>query len=152
LAAAQQLDRWARHFEDAGYAAVSLGWPDDPETVEQAKAHPDVFAGKSVGDIADYVAVAIEQLDIKPVVIGHSFGGLLTQIIAGRGPAAASVAISPAPFRGVLPLPFAALRTASVVLRNPANRHRAVSLTAEQFRYSFGNAVTEEESLALFEA
>ena len=98
-------DRWANVFEEAGYTALSPGWPDDPETVAEAKAHPEVFANKTVGQVADHYAEVIEMLDLKPAVIGHSFGGLLTQMIAGRGLAEASVAIDPAPFRGVLPLP-----------------------------------------------
>ena len=134
-------DRWAKMFEAAGYCAVRPGWPDDPDTVEEAAAHPEVFARKSVGDIADHFEAVIRKLDRKPAVIGHSFGGLLTQILAGRGCSAVSVAIDPAPFRGVLPLPISALRSASPVLKNPANRHRAVPLTFEQFHYGFGNAL-----------
>jgi pimeloyl-ACP methyl ester carboxylesterase len=145
-------DRWAQHFEAAGYAPVIPGWPDDPETVEEAKAHPEVFADKSVGDIADHVAEAVSGLNVKPAVVGHSFGGLLTQIVAGRGLSAVSVAISPAPFRGVLPLPISALRVASTAISNPANRHRAVPLTFDQFRYGFGNAVSEDEAKELYEA
>ena len=144
-------DRWAAAFEAAGFVAISPGWPDDPDTVEEAKTHPEVFAHKSVGQIADYVDGIIRRLEKKPVVIGHSFGGLLAQIIAGRGLAAATVAIDPAPFRGVLPLPISALRSASPVLSNPANRNRAVPLTYEQFRYSFANAVDEEEAKELYE-
>ena len=144
-------DRWAELFEDAGYVGVTPGWPDDPETVEDAKAHPEAFAGKGIGDVADYQEAVIRQLDRKPVIIGHSFGGLLTQILAGRGLAAASVAISPAPFRGVLPLPVSALRSARPVLKNPANRHRAVPLTYDQFRYGFANAVSEDESKELYD-
>jgi non-heme chloroperoxidase len=144
-------DRWARMFEAAGYAAIQPGWPDDPDTVEEAKADPTVFAGKSIGDIADHYSEAAQALNAKPVVIGHSFGGLLTQIVAGRGEASAAIAISPAQFRGVLPLPPAALKSSSAVLRNPANRHRAVMLTPEQFRFAFGNAVSEEESDQLYE-
>src|SRR5664279_4641837 len=135
--------RWAELFEDSGYVALTPGWPDDPQTVAEAKAHPEVFGGKGISEIADYEEGIIRRLDRKPIVIGHSFGGLLTQILAGRGLAAASVAISPAPFRGVLPLPFSALRSASPALRNPANWNRAVPLTLEQFRYSFANAVSE---------
>jgi pimeloyl-ACP methyl ester carboxylesterase len=142
-------DRWAAYFEAAGYSAVIPGWPDDPDTVEEAKAHPEVFAGKSIGDIADHMAAAIERLAVKPAVIGHSFGGLLTQILAGRGLASSSVAISPAPFRGVLPLPIPALRSSAPVLGNPANRHRAIPLTYEQFRYAFANAVGEDEAREL---
>ena len=145
-------ERWADLFQTAGYAPVTAGWPDDPETVEAAHDQPQVFARKSVGDIADHVQQLIEALDRKPVVIGHSFGGLLTQILAGRGLAAASVAISPAPFRGVLPLPVSALRSSSPVLKNPANRHRAVPLTYEQFRYAFANAVDDGEAKELYEA
>jgi non-heme chloroperoxidase len=143
-------DRWVTLFEEAGYVALTPGWPDDPQTVAEAKAHPEVFAGKGIGDIADYEESIIRKLDRKPVVIGHSFGGLLTEILAGRGLATASVAISPAPFRGVLPLPISALRAASVALRNPANWNRAVPLTYEQFRYSFANAVGEDEAKELY--
>jgi len=143
-------DRWVTLFEEAGYVALTPGWPDDPETVAEAKAHPEVFAGKGIAEIADYEAAIIRRLDRKPVIIGHSFGGLMTMILAGRGLAAASVAISPAPFRGVLPLPLASLRSASVALRNPANWNRAVPLSYEQFRYSFANEVGEDEAKELY--
>src|SRR5207247_4193371 len=123
-------DRWAALFEDSGYVALTPGWPDDPESVAEAQAHPEVFAGKGIGEIADYEEAIIRRLDRKPVVTGHSFGGLLTMILAGRGLATASVAISPAPFRGVLPLPISALRTASVALRNPAHWNRDVTRPA----------------------
>src|SRR5439155_14975255 len=110
-----------------------------------------VFANKSVGQVADHFEDVIRGLDKKPAIIGHSFGGLLTQILAGRGLAAVSVAIDPAPFRGVLPLPISSLRAASPVLRNPANQHRAVPLTYEQFRYAFANAVSQDEAKQLYE-
>jgi non-heme chloroperoxidase len=145
-------DRWAEVFDAAGYAALAPGWPDDPETVAEANANPDTFANKTVGDVADHLAEVIGKLDRKPVVIGHSFGGLLAQILAGRGLSTATVAIDPAPFRGVLPLPVSALRSASPVLTNPANRHRAVPLTYEQFRYAFANAVDESEARQLYDA
>ena len=144
-------DRWAAMFEEAGFIAVRPGWPDDPETVAEAKAHAEVFAHKSVGQIADYVDGIIRRLDRKPAVIGHSFGGLLAQIVAGRGLSSVTVALDPAPFRGVLPLPISSLRAASPVLSNPANRNRAVPLTYEQFRYSFANAVPEDEAKELYE-
>jgi non-heme chloroperoxidase len=144
-------DRWAARFEEAGYSALTPGWPDDPETVAEAKAHPEVFAHKSVGQVADYFGTIIRRLGKKPVVVGHSFGGLLTQVVAGRGLAAVSVAIDPAPFRGVLPLPISALRSVSPVLGNPANRNRAVPLTYEQFRYGFANAVSEDEAKQLYD-
>jgi non-heme chloroperoxidase len=144
-------ERWATVFEDAGYAALTPGWPDDPETVEEAKAHPEVFARKTIEQIADRYAEIIGRLSTKPALVGHSFGGLLTLILAGRGLASASVAISPAPFRGVLPVPIAALRSSSPVLRNPANRNRAVPLTYQQFRYAFANAIGEDEAKQLYE-
>lgn len=142
-------DRWATLFEAAGYAPLSPGWPDDPDTVEEAAAHPEVFANKTVGQVADHYAAVIARLERRPAVIGHSFGGLLAQIIAGRGLAAATIAIDAAPFRGVLPLPVSALRSSLPVLGNPANRHRAVPLTYEQFRYAFANAVDEDEARRL---
>jgi non-heme chloroperoxidase len=143
-------DRWAALFEEAGYVALAPGWPDDPDTVEEAAAHPEVFAHKTVGQVADHFDEVIRGLKKKPAVIGHSFGGLLAQIIAGRGLSAATVAIEPAPFRGVLPLPFSALKSAWPVLGNPANRNRAIPLTYDQFRYGFANAVSEDEAKSLY--
>jgi non-heme chloroperoxidase len=143
-------DRWSEVFESAGYAAVTPGWPDDPETVDEADARPDVFANKTVGQVADHFAAVIRGLAKKPAVVGHSFGGLLAQILAGRGLSSATVAIDPAPFRGVLPLPFSALKSAWPVLGNPANRHRAVPLSFEQFRFGFANAVSEAEAKELY--
>src|SRR6266568_2945063 len=145
-------NRWAEVFEQAGYAPLTPGWPDDPDSVVEANANPDVFAHKTVGQVADHFADVIGQLDKKPAVIGHSFGGLLTQIVAGRGLSAASVAIDPAPFRGVLPLPLSALKSAWPVLRNPVNRNRAVPLTYDQFRFAFANAVSEDEAKELYAA
>jgi pimeloyl-ACP methyl ester carboxylesterase len=144
-------DRWADVFRAAGYAPVSPGWPDDPATVGEARANPAALAGKSIGDIADHLQEVVGKLDRKPAIVGHSFGGLLTEILAGRGVAQVSVAISPAPFRGVLPLPISALRSANPVLHNPANRHRAVPLTYEQFHYAFANMVDETEAKDLYD-
>src|SRR6266513_2714651 len=126
-------DRWAQVFEEAGYATLTSSWPDDPETVEEARANPEVFAKKTVGQVADHV------------------GELLAQIVGGRGLSAASVAIDPAPFRGVLPLPISSLRSAMPVLRNPANRGRAVTLTLDQFKYGWANALGEEDAKQLYE-
>jgi non-heme chloroperoxidase len=143
-------DRWSEVFDAAGYAPVNPGWPDDPDTVEQANADPEVFANKTVGQVANHYSEVIAMLAKKPAVIGHSFGGLLAQIIAGRGLSRVTVAIDAAPFRGVLPLPISSLRAAFPVLGNPANRHRAVPLTFEQFRFSFANAVSEGEAKQLY--
>ena len=143
-------DRWAALFEEAGFTALTPGWPDDPETVAEANAHPEVMANKTVGQVADHFSEIARKLSRRPAVIGHSFGGLLAQILAGRGLSAATVAIDPAPFRGVLPLPFSALKSAWPVLGNPANRKRAIPLTYEQFRFGFANAVTEDEAQELY--
>jgi non-heme chloroperoxidase len=143
-------DRWAAMFEDAGYTTLTPGWPDDPETVAEANAKPEVFAHKTVKQVADHFDAVIARLTHRPAIIGHSFGGLLTQILAGRGRASVSVAIDPAPFRGVLPLPISALRSSRPVLGNPANHNRAVPLTYEQFRFAFANAVSEDEAKELY--
>ena len=141
---------WAEAFEDAGYIALMPEWPDDPATVAEAHANPGALANKTIGQVADHVAAVIARLERRPAVIGHSFGGLLAQILAGRGLSTVTVAIAPAPFRGVLPLPLSALRAAWPVLGNPANRHRAVPLTFEQFRYAFANALGDDEAQALY--
>jgi pimeloyl-ACP methyl ester carboxylesterase len=144
-------DHWAGVFEEAGYAPVTPVWPDDPETVEQARANPDVFAKKTLGQIADHTTDVIGKLNKKPAVMGHSTGGLLCQMIAGRGLSAATVAIDPGPFRGVLPLPVSALRSAMPVLANPLNRGRAVTLTLDQFKYGWANALSDDEAKQLYE-
>lgn len=144
-------ERWADMFERHGFVALTPGWPGDADTVEQANEHPETVADTSVGEVADHLEAVISRLTRKPVIVGHSFGGLLTEILAGRGLAVCSVAISPAPFRGVLPLPISALRSASPVLANPANRHRAIPLTYDQFRYAFANALPEDEAQSLYD-
>jgi pimeloyl-ACP methyl ester carboxylesterase len=144
-------ERWADLFENAGYAAVTPSWPDDPETVAEARANPEVFAKKTLGQVADHTAEVIGRLDRKPAVIGHSTGGLLAQIIADRGLSAVTVAIDPGPFRGVLPLPLSTLRATSPVLRNPLNRGRAVALTLDQFKYGWTNTLDDEEAERLYE-
>jgi non-heme chloroperoxidase len=147
---ASSWDPWREMFEAAGFTTLAPGWPDDPDTVEEGRRKPELFAGKSVGAISDHYADLIRQLKIKPIIIGHSFGGLITQRLAGQGLGAVSVPIDPGPFRGVLPLPFSALKAASPVIGNPANRRRSVMLTPEQFRYAFTNAVSESEANELY--
>jgi non-heme chloroperoxidase len=144
-------DNFAGLFEEAGYAAVQPSWPDDPETVEQARANPDVLAKKSLKLVADHTAEVIGKLDKKPAVLGHSTGGLLAQLIADRGLSAATVAIDPGPFRGVLPLPFSALKSAWPVLKNPANRGKAVTLTFEQFKYGWATGISDGEARQLYD-
>jgi pimeloyl-ACP methyl ester carboxylesterase len=144
-------DNWVQFFGEAGYAGVTPDWPDDPATVEAARRNPDVLAKKTLRQIADHTSEVIGQLDKKPAVMGHSTGGLLAEIIADRGQSAVTVAIDPGPFRGVLPLPIAALRSAMPVLKNPLNRGRAVTLTLDQFKYGWANALSDEEAKRLYE-
>ena len=144
-------NNWVEFFEENGYAGLTPDWPDDPETVEEARANPDVLAKKSLKQVADHTAEVIGGLQKKPAVMGHSTGGLLTFMIADRGLSSASVAIDPGPFRGVLPLPIAALRSAAPVLKNPFNRNRAVTLTLDQFRYGWANALSDDEAKQLYE-
>src|SRR3954470_23676344 len=144
-------DRWRRLFEDAGYATISPGWPDDPDTVTEARDDPDAFAHKMVQTVTDHYLEAIAGLKTKPAVVGHSFGGLIAQKIAGEGVSACTVAIDPAPFRGVLPLPAAALKSSAAVVSNPANRGRAIALTFEQFSYGWANALDEAEARQLYD-
>jgi pimeloyl-ACP methyl ester carboxylesterase len=144
-------DRWGELFKEAGYAPLSPDWPDDPETVEEARANPEVLAKKTLKQIADHTAEVIDKLDKKPAVMGHSTGGLLTFMIADRGLSAASVAIDPGPFRGVLPLPVAALRSAFPVLKNPFNRGKAITLTLDEFKYGWANALDDKEAKELYD-
>lgn len=144
-------DRWRTLFEAEGYTTLAPGWPDDPETVEEAQRDPAVFARKMVQQVTDHYLEAIGRLPRRPALVGHSFGGLIVQKLAGAGVASATVAIDPAPFQGVLPLPTSALKSAAPVLTNPANTRRSVTLTYEQFRYGWVNALSDEEGKALYE-
>ena len=148
---ASSWENWCQFFEERGYVTIAPGWPDDPETVEEAKEDPEVFAHKKLKQVTDHYIDAISQLKIKPAVVGHSFGGLIAQKIAGAGVSAVTVAIDPAPFRGVLPLPLSTLKSSAAVLGNPLNFARAVALTDEQFRYAFANVVDESEAHELYE-
>jgi non-heme chloroperoxidase len=144
-------DNWAEFFKNAGYAPLTPDWPDDPETVEQARANPDVLAKKNLKQIADHTAEVIGGLTKKPVLMGHSTGGLLAQLLADRGLSAVTVAIDPGPFRGVLPLPVSALRSASPVLKNPLNRGKAITLSFDQFKYGWTNALDDDEAKRLYD-
>src|SRR3954451_16998052 len=144
-------DNWVDFFEENGYASVTPDWPDDPETVEVARAEPEILANKTLKQIADHTAEVIGGLRQKPAVMGHSTGGLLTYMIADRGLSAVSVAIDPGPFRGVLPLPFSSLKSAGPVLKNPFNRRRAITLTFDEFKYGWANALSEAEGKKLYD-
>ena len=142
---------WIELFSSAGYDASAPGWPGDPDTVAEAREHADQIADHGIDDVVEHYAAIIETLPTKPILVGHSFGGMIAQRLLGEDKAAAAVAIDAAQIKGVLPLPLSALRATLPVFKNPANKHRAVSLTAEQFRFAFGNAIPEEESDALYE-
>ncbi|MEV6442590.1 alpha/beta fold hydrolase [Amycolatopsis sp. NPDC051716] len=141
---------WIDHFRAAGYAPVAPGWPHEPETVELARENPDAVADTGIDDATGHFASIIAGLERPPVIIGHSFGGLITEKLLGQGIGLAGVAIDPAQIKGVLPLPLAQLRAGLPALGNPANLHRSVSLTEKEFRFGFGNALTDEESSALY--
>jgi len=138
-------NNWVDFFEENGYAGVTPDWPDDPETVEVARAEPEVLAKKTLKQIADHTSEVIGGLQQKPAVMGHSTGGLLAQIIADRGLSAVTVAIDPGPFRGVLPLPVSTLRVSAPIIRNPLNRGKAITLTFDQFKYGWTNAIDDED-------
>ena len=142
---------WAELFQASGYDPHAPGWPGTSDTVEETRSHADQVAGKGIDDVVDHYAEIIRGLDAPPIVIGHSFGGLIVQRLLGQDLAAAGVAIDPAPIKGVLNLPLSALRVASIALRNPANRNKAISLTPEQFRYGFANALPAQESADLYQ-
>jgi non-heme chloroperoxidase len=142
---------WADFFKQAGYAPLTPDWPDDPETVEEARANPDVLANKTLKQVADHTTEIINALDRKPAVLGHSTGGLLAQMLAGRGLSAATVAIDPGVFRGVLPLPASVLKGVGPFLINPRTRGRAITLTFDQFKYGWANALDDEEAKLLYD-
>jgi len=144
-------DRWGALFEDAGYVALTPGWPDDPGTVEVARAEPEILANKTLRQVADHTTQVITALQKKPALIGHSTGGLVAEMLAGRGLAAATVAIDPGIFRGVLPLPYSVLRGVGPFLINPLTRGRAITLTFDQFKYGWANALDEKEAKELYD-
>ena len=143
---------WADFFKQAGYAPLTPDWPDDPETVEGARAEPEVLAKKTLEQVADHTTEIIGALGKKPAVMGHSTGGLLAQMLAGRGLSAVTVAIDPGVFRGVLPLPASVLKGVGPFLVNPLTRGRAITLTFDQFKYSWANALDEKEAKELYDA
>jgi len=148
---ATSWDPWVALFTAHGYEAYAPGWPGVADTVEEARGNPDSIADKGIDDVDAHYTSIIEKLPAPPIVIGHSFGGMIAQKLLGENKAAAAIGIDAAQIKGVLPLPLSSLRATLPVFQNPANKHRAVSLTAEQFRYSFGNAVTPEQSDALYD-
>jgi pimeloyl-ACP methyl ester carboxylesterase len=148
---AESWNKWIEFFRRNGYEALAANWPGDSETTEATRQNPDAVAGYGVSEIADHIAGQFKGFTKKPILIGHSFGGLLVQNLLGRDLAAAAVAIDPAPIKGVPELPLSALKSTFPVLGNPFNFKRAVSLTEPQFRFGFTNAVPEQEARELYE-
>ena len=148
---ASSWDPWVELFEEAGYAGLTPDWPDDPATVDEARANPDVLAKKTLKQVGEHTTEIIDALDKKPAVLGHSTGGLLAQILAGRGLSAVTVAIDPGVFRGVLPLPPSVIKGLGPFLIDPRTRGRAITLTFDQFKYGWANALDEKEAKDLYE-
>jgi len=143
--------KWVDFFKQAGYATLTPDWPDDPETVEQARANPSVLAKKTLKQVADHTIEIIKALKKKPVLVGHSTGGLLAQMLAGQGLSVTTVAIDPGVFRGVLPLPASVLKGVGPFLLNPLTRGRAITLTFDQFKFGWVNALDEKEGKELYD-
>src|SRR5438552_4600557 len=148
---ATSWNSWVDLFRQAGYEPSAPGWPGDPETIDEARAKPEAIADHGIDDVVAHYVKIIEGLGEKPILVGHSFGGMIAQKLLGQDRAAAAVAIDAAQIKGVLPLPLSALKATLPVFKNPANKHRSVSLTAEQFRFAFGNASSEQESADLYD-
>ncbi|WP_433221579.1 alpha/beta hydrolase [Dactylosporangium sp. CS-047395] len=144
-------DRWRTVFEEAGFSTVAPGWPDDPPSIEAARADPDAFASKMVQEVTDYYLAAIAELAVRPAVVGHSFGGLIAQKIAGEGASVATVAIDPAPFQGVLSVPFSSLKSSAPVVGHLSSLKHGVTLSFDEFRYGWANALEEDEARALYD-
>jgi pimeloyl-ACP methyl ester carboxylesterase len=145
-------EHWSERFTAAGHEVLVPAWPGmQDRTVESLRADTSAFARVGVTEIADHYAGIVRALDRPPIIIGHSFGGLVTQILLDRGLGAAGVAVHPAPPKGIYAIAPASLRVASVALLNPANRRRAVMLTPEQFDYAFCNTVSDAESRAVYD-
>jgi pimeloyl-ACP methyl ester carboxylesterase len=142
---------WVELFTDAGYEPVAPGWPNEPASIAEAREHPEVVANVGIDEITEHMAGIVDSLDESPIIIGHSFGGLITEKLLGEGRGAGGVAIDPAQIKGVLPLPLAQLKAGLPALGNPTNIHKSVSLTKKEFRFGFGNALTDEESGELFD-
>ncbi|KPM56672.1 alpha/beta hydrolase [Frankia sp. R43] len=148
---ASSWEPWLHLFRDAGYDPQAPGWPGDGETVEATRANPEPIAGHGIDDATEHFAAVIDKLPSPPILIGHSFGGMIAQKLLGQDRALAAIAIDAAQIKGVLPVPLSSLKATLPVFKNPANRNRTVSLTAEQFRFAFASAVSAEESEDLFE-
>ena len=144
-------ENWIHRYSAEGYRVIARSWPGMDIDIEQLRRDPLPIAGLGITEIVAHYENLIRELDAPPILIGHSFGGLIVQILLDRGLGVAGVAIAPAPVKGIVFLPFSTLKVSFPALSNPANNHRAVPLSPEQFHYAFTNHLSEEESLPIFE-
>jgi pimeloyl-ACP methyl ester carboxylesterase len=144
-------EHWITHYQGRGFRVLAPGYPGFEVEVEALNADPTPIEQVTVPAIIEHLESVVSELDAPPILIGHSAGGVFTQILLDHGFGAAGVAINSAPTEGVKVVPLSQVRAAFPVLKNPANRHKAVGLTPEQWRYAFANTFSEEESLRLYE-
>ena len=143
-------ENWVKRYTDKGFRVIAKSWPGMDIDINELRRNPASIATLGITEIVDHYEKIIRGLDSAPIIIGHSFGGLVTQILIDRGLGAAGVAIAPAPVKGIIFLPFSTLKVSFPALSNPANNHRALPLSPEQFHYAFTNNLSEEESLAVY--
>lgn len=143
-------EHWIEYYSNKGYRVIARSWPGMEGDIEDLRRDPSAIARLGITDVVNHYEEIIRGLDRPPIIIGHSFGGLITQILLDRGLGSAGVAIAPAPVKGIIFLPFSTLKVSFPALSNPANTHKAVPLTPEQFHYAFTNTLSEEESLAVY--
>ncbi|MDQ8044987.1 MAG: alpha/beta fold hydrolase [Solirubrobacteraceae bacterium] len=144
-------EHWIARYEALGYTVIAPSWPGFEKSVDELNRDHSTITPVTAGKVLDHYETIIRALDAPPIIIGHSFGGGFTEILLDRGLGAAGVAIAPAPLRGIRELPLSVLRAASPVLGNPLNYRKAVPLNEKQFRYAFGNTVSEAENKAAWE-
>src|ERR687887_954363 len=148
---ARSWEQFAEYFEARGFDVSAPEWPRKHGDVEELRDDADELAGLGLTEIVDHYATLIGELDEPPVLIGHSFGGLIVELLLDRGLGRAGVALSPAPPKGVLTLPFSSLKAASPALAHPSKWHGVVSLTLEEFTYGFVNTFTPEQAKEAYE-
>jgi pimeloyl-ACP methyl ester carboxylesterase len=141
---------WAQHYADKGYRVMAADWPRREGELQQVRRDPSNFASLGLADVVDHYEHLIRELETAPIIIGHSFGGLVTQILLDRGWGAAGVAVAPVPVKGVQRLPFGNWKIALSALGNPFNKRETTSLSPKQFHETFANTLTEAESNAAF--
>lgn len=144
-------EKWIERYEGKGYRVIAPAWPGLDRDIEELRRDPSPIAQLAAGEVIDSYERVIRELDSPPIIMGHSFGGSFTQVLIDRGLGAAGVAVDSAPVKGVLKLPLSTLRTGWPILRNPANRHKAVALSAKQFQYRFTNTLSDVESARVYE-